>query len=234
MGETASEKSDGLVATPSGETAAGGTSGDTSSATTQTKRKRGRPRKSETAETLVPRLVAVEVPGAEKEEKSESKSKKSTSKKKSTKKPAQVDSTQIQMILLTISGIVASRPGMEVWNLTADEAKQIADPLANILQKSEAVANVTSEYADAIALVSACVMIFIPKYFVWKSMKPKKPQNGAKINYGNQSTSQPTNQTRTNTGSHQSTSKQSTDGKSNVSQNFNGQLHTIIAPVTGF
>jgi hypothetical protein len=239
MGETVSKESNGSVETDSGTSAetsgTSGTSGNTSTeTTTTTKRKRGRPRKSETAKSAetTPKLVMVDVPGADDTEKSEKKTKKST-KKKSTKKAAQVDSTQIQMILLTISGIVASRPGMEVWNLTADEAKQIADPLANILQKSEAVANVTSEYADAIALVTACVMIFVPKFLLWQATKPKKPKNGEKINYGTQQLARSTNETRKNPGSDSTANRRTTNGKPNATQNFNGQLSAIIAPIAG-
>ncbi|KTF58657.1 hypothetical protein AR691_19925 [Bacillus amyloliquefaciens] len=53
---------------------------------------------------------------------------------------------QLKMLLLTTSAIVAARPGMEDFALTADEAEQICTPLANIMAKSEGVAGVASEY----------------------------------------------------------------------------------------
>ncbi|KAA0817062.1 hypothetical protein EI975_21235 [Bacillus licheniformis] len=100
---------------------------------------------------------------------------KSTTKKKTAaKKSGEVDAGQLKMLLMTTTAIIASRPGMEDFMLSEQEADQICAPLSNIMARSEGVAGVAGEYADHIALVIACFTIFVPKFLMWKSKQPKK------------------------------------------------------------
>lgn len=147
-------------------------------------RGRGRNPASTESDQKLPKLVNVEIPGADgkKEETKKGRGRPAgTTKKKKTAAPAKKgDPTQVSMLLLTVSGIMASRPGMEPFMLSMEEANQIAVPLSNIMAKNEAVAGIAGEYADHIALLIASVTIFIPKYLIWKSMQPKKEKKGEK------------------------------------------------------
>lgn len=95
-----------------------------------------------------------------------------------------LDKEQLSQIFMTFSAITASRPNMEVWALTQKEADQLAEPLANMLARSEALSKVSGTNADAVALVLAAFMIFVPKFLMWNSTRPKKPKTGDKVKYG--------------------------------------------------
>lgn len=101
-------------------------------------------------------------------------------KKKGTRKPRKkkedpqtFNGEQIAALFLSMSAIVGSRPGMEVWTLRPEEAKQLADPIANMLAKSEKLQN-AGEYADAIALATASLVIFAPRAMVYHDQQKKK------------------------------------------------------------
>lgn len=217
--------------------------GNNDSSTNPTSKKRGRPPGTTRTEKEIlpgladvePKVISIELPGTEPTEEP----KKKPGRPAGTKKPApaknqKVDSTQIQLLLITMSGLLASRPGMEVWNLTTEEAKQIAEPLSKILAKNQALANVVGEHADSFALVTACFMIFLPKFIMYQAMKPKKPKQGEKINYGLKPVAKPPQQERTLGGSNQSNVRPSTSDAKNVNQNFSGQLHDLIPSIGGF
>ena len=73
---------------------------------------------------------------------------------------------------------VASRPDMAVWQLRPEEATQLATPIANMIQKSEALQKM-GEYSDAIALVTASLVIFAPRAMVYHDQqKQKKAEKG--------------------------------------------------------
>lgn len=146
-----------------------------------------------------PKPVSVDVPGKEKSEavdKEEEKKAKQRerqrkyreqkkaqaaqtggTKKKSPAKKA--DASQLKFLLLTISNVMAARPGMEMWKLTNEEVDSIAEPLANMMARNEAVANALEEHGDAIALVTAIAMIAFPRVMMMMAMKkeqaPKHP-----------------------------------------------------------
>lgn len=145
-----------------------------------------------------PKPVSVDVPGKEKSEavdKEEEKKAKQRerqrkyreqkkaqaattgTKKKSAAKKA--DASQLNFLLLTISNVMASRPGMEMWKLTNEEVDSIAEPLANMMARNEAVANALEEHGDAIALVTAIAMIAFPRVMMMMAAKkeqaPKHP-----------------------------------------------------------
>lgn len=140
-----------------------------------------------------------------------------------TKKNAKPDTTQIKILLLTVSGIIASRPNMEVWAMTGDEIDQVVEPLSNILAKHN-VGEATSEYADYIALLLALFVIFVPKYLMWKQTQPKKEKKqNATI--------------RTNTSNEGSKVTGSSTGDGGVTASngtsFGEQLHGLIPTIGG-
>lgn len=113
--------------------------------------------------------------------------KKQTRKKKPTKKKQEetpaFSSSQISALLVSISGVVATRPNCHMFALSEMEAEQIATPLSNIIAKSEKLSGV-SEHADAIALVSACLIIMLPRVMLYfDALKQKKLESngGVKI-----------------------------------------------------
>lgn len=130
-----------------------------------------------TSEEKLPRLVSVEVPGESEEERKKREERnqkrrekyaaqKNTTKKTSKKKENKtIDTTQINVLIETVSAIIASRPGWEIWRLSTHEVEQITIPLTNILKKSEAFDGL-SEYADHIALAVACITIIAPRMII--------------------------------------------------------------------
>lgn len=80
---------------------------------------------------------------------------------------------QISALILSVSTITASRPGLEMFALTQPEAMQIATPLANMIAKSEALSK-AGEYSDAIALVTACLVVMVPRLLVYNDQQKKK------------------------------------------------------------
>lgn len=109
---------------------------------------------------------------------------KPAAKKAATKKPAkkpaakQADSSQLQVLLMTFSSVLASRPGFEMWRLTPEEIKSIADPLTNMMAKNDAIGNALEEHGDAIALVTAIAMIAFPRVL---QMQAQKKQEGVTL-----------------------------------------------------
>ena len=210
--------------------------------TNETRRGRGRPRKTESGnqETKLlglhsvdePLSVSVALPGEDQQEKPQKK--KAGRPKKTASKSGQIDSTQIQILLVTMSALISSRPGMEIWNLSAQEAQQIADPLANILAKNEALGNAIGEHADAFALITACFVVFLPKALMYMASKPKKPKNGDLLNYGNSKPTKPTNQDTKVANIDREHVQRNASNAKNSSPKLGGQLSQIISPVGGF
>jgi hypothetical protein len=174
-------------------------------------------------------VVLVEIPGQEKAEEAKRKNKPGAGRPAGTKKVpaknkpgAKPDTTQLKILVLTMSGIVASRPGMEVWNMSMEEVEQIIEPLANILAKHN-VGQATSEYADYIALLMAVTIIFVPKYLIWKQTRPKKEKKK----------NEPIR--NTNTANESRTTGASSQGNggttSSNDSSFGNQLHGLIPAV---
>lgn len=141
-----------------------------------------------------PKVVSVEVPNAEKEkEKTEEAPKKNprgagrkkgTTVKKSTAAIKVMNKEDIKQLLIVTTNMFASKEGMEIWALTDKEADQLAEPLANILSRNEAFSKVAGANGDAMALVLAAFLIFVPKFMMWNATRPKKRKKGESINYG--------------------------------------------------
>lgn len=96
-----------------------------------------------------------------------------TPRKKKKEEPTAFNAEQITALMVSVSTILASREGFEMFALSQLEAEQIATPLANMIAKSENLAGL-GEHADAIALVTACIVIFAPKIMVYFDTQKKK------------------------------------------------------------
>lgn len=135
-------------------------------------------------ETGVPKLVVVDIPGAEKETdppkrgrgRPPGSGKKNTPTKTAAakKKGGPVDTTHLKILIKTVSDIIASKPGMAMWSLSMEEIEAIGDPLSKVLERHSAVSELTGEYGDYMALVVVSFTIFLPKYLMYQAMKPKK------------------------------------------------------------
>lgn len=228
-----------------------GSGGAKSTSTTETKsRGRGRTgsggtggRGQQTEEEKLPKLVPVDVPGKEEEKaeidaKLEEKRKKDRERKarsranaktsprsKGKAKAPSMEILQLKPILMTVSTMVASREGFEIWALSEAEINTLCEPIENMLAKTSALEKV-GENSDAIALAIACFTIFIPKFLMWQATrKQKKAQvvtNYAKpIQSTGNTGGNKTGTTRANSGA--------SNGESTVSsQNFSGELNQLI------
>ena len=89
--------------------------------------------------------------------------------KRRTKKTA-LDSEPIEKTLIAITGIIASRPNCECWAMTAKEAKSIAEPLTQVLDKYDIGKNIAENSAE-IALVTAIALYTVPRVAVTAKLK---------------------------------------------------------------
>lgn len=121
--------------------------------------------------------VADTVPAPEVPKKKQTR-KKNTKKNNKKKEPEQFSADQISALIMTASSIVASRPDMMVWQLQQEECDQLAKPISNMIAKSEKLANM-GEYADGIALVTASIMIFAPRFMIYGEQKKQKKLQAA-------------------------------------------------------
>ena len=108
----------------------------------------------------------------------EEKPKKKRTQKKKKEEPKQAD--DITKLLVTVSTMVASRPDQAHWLITEAEAKSIAEPLSNIIEKSEVFSKL-AEHSDSIALATACATVFLPRgfmsYMQYKEKEKEKKKN---------------------------------------------------------
>ncbi|WP_336771460.1 hypothetical protein [Bacillus bombysepticus] len=194
-------------------------------------------------------MVAVDVPGKEEEkaeidEKLEEKRKKdrerkarsranakSSSRSRGKAKAPSMEILQLKPILMTVSQMVATREGFEVWALSETEINTLCEPIENMLAKTAALEKV-GENSDAIALAIACFTIFIPKFLMWNATrKQKKKQVVTNYARPNQITG---NSGRNETGTT-GTSPKSSGGQATVSsQNFSGDISSLIPPSAPF
>lgn len=167
-----------------GKTGGSGTTGGT---TTEEKRDTGIPRPS-VLEQGKPKKVSVTIP--ETGEKVEPAKKKRT--RKSTKKEA--DATEIINFLNAINAIIPTQSAVGVLKLSEKEIENIAQPLANILDKN-GIGEKIAEKSDGIALVTAITMAYAPRaFFVINTLQQKKKQEELKNAITTNSTE--TNETR--------------------------------------
>ena len=220
--------------TGSGETeTTGGTNNPTGNSVTASTENKPAEKSVGVSDVKAPKIVAVEVPKkeeAKEEKKGRGRPKGTTAAKKkkaAASKPAHVDHTHVKVLLMTVSGMIATRPNMLTFMLTAEEAEQIALPLSNILAKNEGVAALTNEYADHIALLVAAVTIIVPKFLLYRANNPKKERS---IPHA------PRNEERPIDPSHRENDRNlapANDVQTNTSS-FNGSINDFLAPVNGF
>lgn len=99
-----------------------------------------------------------------------------TVRKRKSKKSDTVDVTQLNILIGTISSLVASRPNMEIWLLTEKEIQSITEPLGRIIANNENL-KAMSEHTDGIALMMACVTVFLPRVIATTKIKKENKKN---------------------------------------------------------
>lgn len=80
---------------------------------------------------------------------------------------------QITALIVALSSIFASRPGLEMFMISETEAATIAKPLSNIIAKNENLAGL-GEHADGIALVTACIVVMLPRVMLYMDNQKQK------------------------------------------------------------
>ena len=93
------------------------------------------------------------------------------------KKKTAVDSESVEKLLLTVSGVVATRKGMEHWQLSKQECKTIAEPLVEVLDKYD-VSKTFADNAPEIALAVACVSVAVPRMMISAQKRKVKKDDG--------------------------------------------------------
>lgn len=89
--------------------------------------------------------------------------------KRRTKKTT-LNSEPIEKTLMAVTGMIASRPNCECWAMTAKEAKSIAEPLTQVLDKYDIGKNIAENSAE-IALVTAIALYTVPRIAVTTKLK---------------------------------------------------------------
>ena len=156
--------------TSSADTTAGtGTGTDTTAGTGTTAGERKPIEKNVEIPVLKePKKVPMEPQGQEEQPEEKPRKKRVTKKQKTD---ANVEN--ISGLLVSISGVVASRPNMEYWKISDAEAQTIAEPLQKVLE-NYSMSEKLGKYADHIALVTACCTVFAPRIMVSVSMEKQK------------------------------------------------------------
>ena len=77
----------------------------------------------------------------------------------------QIDVTSLNMIVASLSSVIASRPNCEHWLLSEAEINSITVPLSKMLAESEMFVNM-GQYSNQIALCMACFTVFMPRLIV--------------------------------------------------------------------
>ncbi|WP_242321455.1 hypothetical protein [Bacillus cereus group sp. BfR-BA-01312] len=132
---------------------------------------------------------------------------------------------QLKPILMTVSQMVATREGFEIWALSETEINTLCEPIENMLAKTAALEKV-GENSDAIALAIACFTIFVPKFLMWNATRKQKKAQVV-TNYAK--SIQPTGNTGGNKTGTTGASPKPSGGQTTVSsQNFGGDISSLI------
>lgn len=165
-GGKAGGRSGGSAGTADTGTGGRGTGGRTAGDTAKEKL----PKKADGLPVITDVTSGEAVKTAEKEPPKKKAPKKITRKKKSGE-----TSKQISGVIQSMSLLIASRPEKAHWAISEEEADSIAEPLANILESSEALAKI-SEHSDGLALAFAAAMVIIPRAMVEVELQKQKPK----------------------------------------------------------
>ena len=104
-------------------------------------------------------------------------------KPKQVRKKKKNNAEQLSGVIQSATMLIASRPGKEHWAFSKEESDKIAEPLANILENSEAFEKI-AEHSDALALCFAVTMAVVPRTFIeieLSKAKPKKQKNKREV-----------------------------------------------------
>ena len=93
------------------------------------------------------------------------------------KKKTAVDSESVEKLLFTVSGVVATRKGMEHWQLSKQECKTIAEPLVEVMDKYD-VSKTFADNAPEIALAVACISVAVPRVMISAQKRKVKKDDG--------------------------------------------------------
>lgn len=187
-----------------------------------------------------PKAVTIDVPNKDTEEKPKpqprGRPKGSTNKptpRKTTPAKTKIDATQISVLLQTMTAIIAARPNMAAFAMTKDEADQLAKPLANIIGKSDAIAEAAGEYADHITLLVAAITIFVPKFLMYKMQRdaaiaqiPKIQEVANDTTTANNKAGQVSGSASKPTGQNRNTNSIQTNASTNI-----GSTLSLVGPV---
>lgn len=149
---------------------------------------------------------------------------------KGAKKEAtpQIDNTQLNLIVASLSSVIASRPNCEHWLLSEAEINSITTPLSKMLAESQAFANM-GQYSNQIALCMACVTVFMPRLII----TVQKNKEVKKIARTGQRTDTVVTDERVRTAGEKKNSNSGTD-RGNVKQSSsNGQNNADNVPFYG-
>lgn len=147
--------------------------------------------------------------------------------KKEEATPA-LDVTQLNMIVASLSAVVASRPNCEHWLLNEKEINSITVPLSKMLAESTMFASM-GQYSNQIALCMACVTVFMPRLFI----TVQKQKEVKKIARTGQRTDTNVNDERIRTAGEKKDSNSRTD-RGNVKQSSsNGKDNADNVPFYG-
>ena len=83
----------------------------------------------------------------------------------------------MEKLLLTVSSIVATRKGMEHWQLSKQECKTIAEPLVEVMDKYD-VSKTFADNAPEIALVVACISVAAPRVMISAQKRKVRKDDG--------------------------------------------------------
>lgn len=81
--------------------------------------------------------------------------------KKKEEAPA-ISNEQLNSLIISLSAVIATRPKCEHWLLTESEVNSITKPLTAMMKES-AVFEKIGEHSNQIALIIACVSVFMPR-----------------------------------------------------------------------
>ena len=182
MGETNIERSETIKETDIKESGTSGTS-TTSTSTADTSSKSGtrgtRGNRGDTGTgtgttteqtTTTPQLSVLD-------DEKERKPKKVINKKAKTN---DLDTTQINTLIKTISTLIASRPNCSHWMLSDAEIVSITTPLTKMMQESDIFSKL-GEHSNQIALVTACVTVFVPRILTSVMLIKEKKEHDRKV-----------------------------------------------------
>lgn len=124
---------------------------------------------TEEGKEKIPCVVTVNVP-----EVTEEKPKKKRAPKQTKKEKQNASIDLLTGLICGGSDMVALVPNCGHWSITEEEGRTIAEPLAKVIEKNEHLQKVM-EQSDSIALVLACVSVFVPRmYMSYTIMQEKK------------------------------------------------------------